>query len=61
MPFISLPITAMFPAAINLYWCTASFAQLLTVGILHTKYFQQQIELINKLIKPKIIQAIFVK
>jgi hypothetical protein len=61
MPFISLPITAMFPAAINIYWCTASAAQLLTVGVLHTKYFQQQIGLINKPIKPKVIQAVFVE
>lgn len=60
LPFLSLPITAMFPAAINIYWCTVSLVQLATVGILHTKYFKQQVGLINKPIKPKIIQAAFV-
>jgi hypothetical protein len=50
----------MFPAAINIYWCTVSLVQLATVGMLHTKYFKQQVGLITKPVKPKIIQAAFV-
>ena len=44
----------MFPAAINIYWCTVSLVQLATVGMLHTKYFKQQVGLITKPVKPKI-------
>lgn len=51
----------MFPAAINIYWCTVSLVQLVTVGILHTKYFKTKVGLITAPIKPKIIQAAFVE
>jgi len=51
----------MFPAAINLYWLTVSCIQCATVGMLHTKYIKQQVGLINKAQKPKVIQAAFVE
>ncbi len=57
LPFLSLPITAMFPAAINIYWCTISFVQLITVGMLHTKVFQLKTGIIHKVQKPAVIQA----
>lgn len=60
MPFLSLPVTAMFPAAINVYWCTISFVQLATTAILHTKYFKEHAGILQKVQKQKIIQAAFV-
>jgi membrane protein insertase Oxa1/YidC/SpoIIIJ len=61
MPFLSLPITAMFPAAINMYWMTVSCIQCLTVAMLHTRYIKQKVGIINKVQKPKILQAAFVE
>ncbi len=61
MPFLSLPITAMFPAAINMYWLTVSCVQCLTVGMLHTKAIKTHFGIINKFQKPKVIQAAFVE
>lgn len=61
MPIISLPITAMFPAAINIYWMTVSFVQCITVGVMHTTYFKQRIGVVNKVLKPKLIQAVIVE
>jgi membrane protein insertase Oxa1/YidC/SpoIIIJ len=61
MPIISLPITAMFPAAINMYWITVSFVQCLTVGMMHTRYFKEKIGVINKVVKPKPLQAVIVE
>jgi membrane protein insertase Oxa1/YidC/SpoIIIJ len=61
MPFLSLPITAMFPAAINMYWLTVSVIQCGTVGMLHTRYFKEQLGVVQKVHKPKVIQAAFVE
>lgn len=61
MPFLSLPITCMFPAALNIYWCTVSMVQLATVAMLHTKYLKTKVGLIAKVQKPKVIQAAFVE
>ncbi len=61
MPFLSLPITAMFPAAINMYWLTVSCIQCLTVAMLHSKYMKAQFGVSQKVMKPKIIQAAFVE
>ncbi len=61
MPLLSLPITAMFPAAINIYWMTVSLVQCLTVGMLHTRYFKEKIGVVNKVHRPKILQAVIVE
>ena len=52
-------MTALFPAALNIYWVTASTFQLAIVAVLHTKYFKQKIGLEKKIVKPKIVQAVF--
>ena len=61
MPFLSLPITAMFPSAINMYWLTVSGVQCLTVAMLHTRYFKEKIGVITKVQRPKLVQAAIVE
>lgn len=61
MPLVSLPITAMFPAAINMYWLTVSFIQCITVALLHSKAIKTHFGIINKVHKPKVIQAAFIE
>lgn len=51
----------MFPAAINIYWCTISLVQLVTVGMLHTKAFQLKTGIIHKVQKPTVIQAAIIE
>ncbi len=54
-------MTALFPAALNIYWVTVSSFQLAVVAMLHTKYFKQQIGVERVVVKPKIVHAVFVE
>jgi len=61
MPFLSLPITAMFPAGINLYWCTLSLSQALVTILMNQSYIQKKFGLTKEMIKPKIKQAVILE
>lgn len=60
LPFIALPFTSLFPAALNIYWLTFAVSQLTLMGIINSKYIKKKYELIQEKPVPKIVQAVFV-
>ena len=61
LPFIALPFTSLFPAALNIYWLTFAVSQLTLMGIINSKYIKKKYELIQEKPVPKIVQAVFVE
>lgn len=61
LPFLSLPITGFFPAAINIYWCVLALSQTIIMGTMNTNYVKNHYANIEDVpTKPQIAKAIFV-
>ena len=48
MPFIALPFTSLFPAALNVYWLTFAVTQLTLMSLINSKFIKKRYGLIQE-------------
>lgn len=61
LPFIAIPFTSLFPAALNLYWVTLASSQLALIFAVNSRIVRSQFGLIKETKRAQISQAIFIE